>query len=306
MKRDLFRRYVWLVDVVRHAHKITYEEIANLWLASPQNEDHSPLALRTFHNHRDAIEHLFDIRILCDRSDHNTYYIASDRQPDATKLKVWMLQTLSMSHVARRNETLENRIVLDITPEEKFGLITIIEAMKNGSVLAVDSEVPLDEGRRRFEIGPYCIRFFNNTWWMLGRDMETNHLRPFDLARVQSVRLTGKKFAYPKDFNPTEYFSRFYGMGTGSDLQPYKITLRVSGRSRDYVKAIPLQSTQKEVSSTAESSVFEYMLVPSQEFLNAILEMGPEAEVLGPNSFRSEVMRTIQQMASLYRVESEN
>ena len=77
MKRDLFRRYVWLVDVIRHAKSITYEEISELWKESPLNTDQSPLALRTFHNHRDAIAQLFGIRIHCNRSDHE-YYIQQD------------------------------------------------------------------------------------------------------------------------------------------------------------------------------------------------------------------------------------
>ena len=124
MKRDLFRRYVWLVDVVRHAKKITYEEISELWKKSPLNTDHSPLALRTFHNHREAIAQLFGIQILCNRSDHEYYIPQDDEHGSETKLRVWMLQTLSLSNLSSQSDVMDDRVLLDITPEERHGLAT--------------------------------------------------------------------------------------------------------------------------------------------------------------------------------------
>lgn len=63
MTSNLFKRYVWLIDVVNQAGKLTYEEISSLWERSPLNEDRSPLALRTFHNHRYVVDKLFGITI---------------------------------------------------------------------------------------------------------------------------------------------------------------------------------------------------------------------------------------------------
>ena len=65
----LFNRYVWLVDVVNRAGRISFEEINKLWCKSSLNEDEEDLPLRTFHDHRTAIEEMFDINIDCDKSD---------------------------------------------------------------------------------------------------------------------------------------------------------------------------------------------------------------------------------------------
>ena len=62
MTRDLFRRYIWLVETVYSSGRITFEEIANKWKRSSLNNGTS-LVLRTFHNHRAAIEELFGILI---------------------------------------------------------------------------------------------------------------------------------------------------------------------------------------------------------------------------------------------------
>ena len=53
MAKDLFNRYIWLVDTIYRAGKITFEEINERWKrnAMSRGED---LPVRTFHNHRAA------------------------------------------------------------------------------------------------------------------------------------------------------------------------------------------------------------------------------------------------------------
>ena len=74
MAKDLFNRYIWLVDTIYRAGKITFEEINERWKrnAMSRGED---LPVRTFHNHRAAIEELFDINIECDKRGGYRYYI---------------------------------------------------------------------------------------------------------------------------------------------------------------------------------------------------------------------------------------
>lgn len=57
----LFSRYVWLVETIQRAGKITFEEINDKWTHSRLNYSGHDLPLRTFHNHRYAIGEMFDI-----------------------------------------------------------------------------------------------------------------------------------------------------------------------------------------------------------------------------------------------------
>lgn len=76
----LLQRYVWLVDTVRRAGRITLEEINAKWAMNtslnPDGEREIPQ--RTFHRHREAIQDIFGIRILCDRDGGNRYYIGEE------------------------------------------------------------------------------------------------------------------------------------------------------------------------------------------------------------------------------------
>ena len=48
MAKNLLNKYVWLVDTIYRAGKITYEEISRRWLDNDLSEG-KPLPLRTFH-----------------------------------------------------------------------------------------------------------------------------------------------------------------------------------------------------------------------------------------------------------------
>ena len=78
MAKDLFNRYLWLGDTFYRAGTITLDEINRKWLQC-EISNGEEIPNRTFHNHRKAIEELFDINIECDRHNGCNYYIAQER-----------------------------------------------------------------------------------------------------------------------------------------------------------------------------------------------------------------------------------
>lgn len=73
----LFRRYLWLINVVQRAGRISREGINLKWRYSVLNEDHEQeIPVRTFIRHREAIESLFGVKIVCDKHS-NRYYISN-------------------------------------------------------------------------------------------------------------------------------------------------------------------------------------------------------------------------------------
>lgn len=302
MKRDLFRRYVWLVDVVRHAKSITYEEISELWKKSPLNTDHSPLALRTFHNHREAIAQLFGIQILCNRSDHE-YYIPQDgEQGSETKLRVWMLQTLSLSNFAAGPEMADERVIMDITPTERQGLAVAFEAIKSGNVINIRFPQIKENSVRRadVEIEPYCIRFWHYNWYLLGRNTQLDKLEVYPLKSILQVQILDKTFVYPSDFSPRDFFRKYFGMEIDTEHEPMSIRIRIKGDKRQELRLNPLHASQREVLTEPDSSIFDYLLVPSSQFISYMLSLGPKAEIIAPANLRAEMLATVKKMLSLY------
>ena len=61
-----FKEYIWLVNTIRKARRITFAEINEKWLQTDMSEG-IELARSTFARHKDAIEDIFGIYIDCDR-----------------------------------------------------------------------------------------------------------------------------------------------------------------------------------------------------------------------------------------------
>lgn len=204
MKRDLFRRYVWLVDTVRHAKKVQFEEIAERWLESVINKDKSPLALRTFHNHRHAIESLFGIRIECDRSDHHRYYIHEEQGRNSTRLKIWMLQKLGYSDLESDLRGIAHRVSMDALPEDKCGLYDIIMAIQNNNVLNITLSETLNGSKDTIFLAPYGVKYRNNAWHVVGKDIESGEMHDLCLDNLKSTAVTHATFICPEDFSIAE------------------------------------------------------------------------------------------------------
>lgn len=300
MNRDLFRRYVWLVDTVRHAKGIQYEQIADLWLKSVLNDDKSPLALRTFHNHRHAIENLFGIKILCDRGNNNRYYIYEGDNPQSTRLKIWMMQKLGYSDLERELPIVADRIVLDECPEDKYGLDVIIEAIKSNHVVRLIYSVPTEDGKTSLLVAPYCVRYWNTRWYLMGKDIETERVHMFDLDRVVEIIMTDGRFDFPDGFSPRECFKDTFGMELPGNVSPDNVRLRISGVTRDKVRTLPLHHSQKEVLTANDYSVFEYYIIPGEDFVSTVLSHGLDTQVLYPYSLRRQIGDRIKEMAEQY------
>lgn len=90
---NLFNRYVWLVDIIHRQDNITFEEINEYWLKSSLNINGDDLPIRTFHNHRKAIEQMFDINIECDKKNGYKYYIENSDDIEIEGVKSWLLNS---------------------------------------------------------------------------------------------------------------------------------------------------------------------------------------------------------------------
>lgn len=300
MTRDLFRRYVWLVETVKKGKKLTFDEISKLWDESKFNTDRSKLALRTFHNHREAIELLFGIRILCDRSDHQ-YYIPEDTT-QLTNLKLWMLQSLAFDHLAKIEAyDVKNRMIFDDVPGHLFGIFNILEAMKGNNLLSFNYPYPDSTGMHYITVAPYCLRYKDNTWFLLGKNVEDDKLDAFRLPLISGYKVLDEKFQFPEDFKPEQYFRQFIGNSINNDSTTEKIEIKAWGNARFKLRSLPLHISQKETEQNPKFSIFTLEAVPTQDLVENLLVMQCEAEVLQPEALRNDIRERLQKAIELYK-----
>ena len=88
MAGNLFKRYVWLLDLIQRTGGIKYEYInRNWWENYRLNETHEPLPKRTLQNHIKAIYEMFGIEIECDRKRDYKYVIKNPENIEKIKAR---------------------------------------------------------------------------------------------------------------------------------------------------------------------------------------------------------------------------
>lgn len=228
----LYAKYLWLINTVYEADKISFEEIARKCDDAYINDLYQPLRLRTFHNHRNAILMQFGIIIECDRGT-NLYYIANPDNIERDSINQWLLDSFSVNYTLLSNKNLKERILLeDILPSGRTYLDTITDAMQNNSQLSICYEDFFGERYNNLLINPYCLKIFKRRWYVLAYVPSMKIIRRFGLDRIQKIETTDNTFKYPKDFSSEDYFHDFFGMV--HDAEPLTIRLKAYREKPNY------------------------------------------------------------------------
>ena len=134
----LFKEYIWLVNTIYHAGRISLADINKRWMRTDMSEG-MPLSRTTFNRHKDAIEDIFGIYIDCDRRDGYRYYIGNEEVLREDSVQNWMLSTLTVNNLVSESMSLQHRIVLENIPSDGECLETVIKAMKESKKVTIRS-----------------------------------------------------------------------------------------------------------------------------------------------------------------------
>lgn len=294
-----FNRYIWLLNRLLQQKKLTFEEISKRWVDSHLG-DGKPLALRTFHVHREAIAELFGVQVKCDSSTYK-YYIASPEQLREHKTRQWLLNSFSLSNMIEAGHNMKNRIIFEEIPRGTEYLQTIIESMQQDLELQIDYQ-PFYDHRATFHIQPYAMKVYHQRWYIVGYLKEQEGVRNIALDRILELELTNEKFHYPDDFDAKKYYSNTIGVYVNEKLKPQKVVIRAFGIHVEYMRSLPLHYSQKEITCKYQQySDFQYKLCLTPELSTKLLAMGENVEVLEPVELREEIKNRLASAMERYK-----
>lgn len=301
MARNLLNKYVWLVETIYKAGRITFEEINEKWLDNDMSEG-VELALRTFHKWRIAAEEMFGLVIECERKGGYHYYIANANELKKGNIRNWLLNTVSVSNLLVDNQHMKDRILLEDVPSGQEYLADIIEAMKKGCCITMTYQSYWRRNKHTFDVEPYCVKLFKQRWYLIARSPYYDKVMTYALDRILDLDvLADQKFSMPDTFIPSEFFEDYYGVVFDEDLAVEKIKLKVSADQANYLRSLPLHHSQQENQTTDKYSIFELELCPTYDFYQEILRNGEEIEVLEPLWLRKEIAGEIEKMWNKYK-----
>ena len=226
----LFKEYIWLVNIIHRAKRISFAEINEKWLRTEMSEG-IPLSRTTFNRHKDAIEDIFGIYIDCDRRDGYRYYIGNEEVLREDSVQNWMLSTLTVNNLVSESMGLQHRIVLENIPSEGMHLEQVIQAMKEDRRVVIQYRRYQSKETRTFLISPYCIKLFRQRWYLLGK-FDDGGFAMFSFDRIQEITISEETFKMEHDFDASEFFGECYGVVIGDGSKPERIVWWAFGVER--------------------------------------------------------------------------
>ncbi|MBD5385595.1 WYL domain-containing protein [bacterium] len=295
----LLKRYLWLIDTLKRGGEMTYDEIAERWEKSSVNDNGSALSKRTFYNHCQAVARHFGIDIECRRGRGlNLYSISNPEAIEDNALTKWALDSFSLGELLLGNASIADKILLEDIPSGREWLEPILKALQDN--------IQIELGYENFFgvkftgiVSPLCVKLFKRRWYVLCQVKE-NRKRIFSLDRVKSLIVTDKKFIYPKDFVPADYFRDVFGIVAGTGGTVENIVIRTYDELPGYLRSLPMHHSQRELDSTEEYTDFSLRLRPSFDFIQELLLHRDQLEVLSPRTLRDEVAGIITKMKNHY------
>lgn len=295
-----FNRYIWLLNTLLQEKQMAFEEISRRWQLSNIGDGRS-IPLRTFHQHRTAVEELFGVEIRCNTSNGYKYYIANPEVLKNDKTRKWLLNSFNLSNMITAGHNMKDRILFEDIPHGTEYLQTIIDAMQQSKELAIDYQ-PFYGHRASYTIQPYAMKAYHQRWYVLGYIKELNAIRNIALDRLLEMTIKEQPFKFPKNFNAEKYYANTIGIFVNDDLSPVKVKLKVYGYQIEYLRSLPLHKSQREtLSKYGEFCVFEYKLCLTPELSSQILAMGENVEVLEPTELRDEIKRRLNDCLNRYK-----
>lgn len=303
---ETFKEYIWLVNTIRKARRITFEDIQEKWLDTELSGG-VEYAKSTFHRHKDAIQDIFGIYIDCDRKNGYKYFIGNDHVLKEDTVQNWMLNTLTVNNVVSESLALQDRILLESIPEDDY-LQTVINAMKKQVRLEVSYLKYGTDTPSHADFEPYCVKLFRQRWYVLGhfhRDAtpekeERDYFAVYSFDRILEAKLTDTKFEIDPDFDAKSFFDECYGVVVGDGTPAQHIVIRAYGIQRYYLRDLPLHTTQREIGHGQDYSDFSLDVRPTVDFVGYLMSLGKFVKVLEPQSLRDKIKQNLKEACDQY------
>lgn len=298
-------KYIWLINTIFQANEITLEDLCRKWMDKMDiHDDPRDFLKKKFHpkffRWVEDIGLQFGITIKCRRKGGYKYYIENPEVIEKNLLNQWMLDTISTGTLIKDNFRISHRILVNSIPSGRDHLSTILEAMKQNRKIEIDYRPFGNERSFYFAIEPYCVKLFENRWYVLARN-NRNEIKLYGLDRIEYSCMIDETFELPKDFDASEYFSKFFGIIIGQSEEPERIVIRANMYHKHYMMTLPMHHSQRLIEDYGEYADFELHLVPSFDFEMKLLQQGSYIEVLEPESLRKALKGWSSEIYELYK-----
>ena len=294
----LFREYIWLVNTIQQAGKISFQEINRRWTNCSLSYGIA-MHRNTFCRHKEAVQEIFGINIECERKDGSKYYIENTEVLQEDSIQNWMLSSIAVHTAVQESANLQERILLEEIPSGQTHLQPLLEAMKDNLCIALTYQKYGGEEIKSYpHVEPVCLKLYKQRWYLFANIEDK--IRNFSLDRIKSIDLLQDTFPMSPNFDAEAYFKDFYGAYHTDSDKPQNVVLRAFGTERFYLRDLPLHHSQREIATSSDYSDFAYRICTTDDFIGEILRKANRLKVIEPQTLQDKIHSLLKDMLKNY------
>ena len=296
------KKCLYIINLLERRGPLTLKEINDIYQYSSlyEGEDFQP---RTFLRYKDFIEETFPCYIEYNARTskyelhrHKALYGEDDSLYDYL-LSAYHIE--GMTELALKHR---NKIMLSETPTGVEHVQTILDAIDKKKGIECDYYSYNKKTVKHQVLIPYFLRTWEQRWYLVAEPERHPHKQAvYALERMDNVCLTEEKMLPTENITAEEYFDGSFGINHSDEKKPETIRIKVYEQQVEYVRALPIHESQKEIETTDDWSIFEYRIVPSYNFYQQLLWHREKLEVLEPLYVREELKKTIEKILEHYK-----
>ena len=295
------KKCLYLINLMERKGAMTLKEINDCYEYSSLYEGDEFLP-RTFLRYREYIEETFPCYIDFNQRTgkyelhrHQALYGEDDSLYDYL-LSAYHIE--GMTELALKHR---DKIILTEAPTGVENVQVILEAIDKNRGIECDYYSFNRQTVKHQLLIPYFLRTWEQRWYLVAEPDNHHHgISIFALERMDNIMLTKEKMVPTHKIISEEYFDGSFGVNHSDDQIPERILIKVYSTQAEYIRALPIHESQKEIEKTDEWSIFEYRLVPCFNFYQQLLWHRERLEVLEPLHVRDEMKKTIEKMLEHY------
>ena len=294
------KKCLYLIDLLSRRGPMRLKEINEHYQYSSLYD--GEIIPRTFARYKDYIAETFPCYIDYNQST-NQYFLKRYHQYGQDDSLYNYL--LSAYHIEGMSE-------LAVKHRDKVKLLDAPTGVENVQIIleAIDKQKGIecvyysfDRATKKQQL---LIPYFLKTWeqrWYLAAEPDNHHhgISIFALERMDNIRLTEKKMLPSNDVTADEYWEGSFGVNHSDNQVPEQIVIKAYGAQAEYIRALPIHESQKELERTDEYTIFEYHIVPCFNLFQQLLWHREKLEIIEPIKMREEMKKIVQNIISLYK-----
>lgn len=294
------KKCLYLIDLLSRRGPMSLKEINDHYQYSSIYD--GEIIPRTFARYKDYIAETFPCYIDYNQST-NQYFLKRYHQYGQDESLYNYL--LSAYHIEGMSE-------LAVKHRDKVKLLDAPTGVENVQIIleAIDKQKGIecvyysfDRATKKQQL---LIPYFLKTWeqrWYLAAEPDNHHhgISIFALERMDNICLTEKKMLPSNDVTADEYWEGSFGVNHSDNQVPEQIVIKAYGAQAEYIRALPIHESQKELERTDEYTIFEYHIVPCFNLFQQLLWHREKLEIIEPIKMREEMKKIVQNIISLYK-----